>query len=119
MKILIIDDDKSIRMALRMRLERRGHTIHEYDRSDGALELAERLEPDLTITDHNLGKGDKGLKIASALIGNNKRAVLMSCDPTVERPSWDMGVPFIFKPNMEGMFAMIEEVEKKNKKTID
>lgn len=120
MKILVIEDDESIRNALSIKLKRRDHDIYTYPDGKDALKYVEEVEPDLTITDYNLGRGDNGLKIAATILSHGGRAILMSADDRVERPSWDMGVPFISKSNLDEMFDMIDTLQENYiKKNID
>ena len=67
MKILVIEDEEGIRESLKLLLTRKGHTVFTYSSGDGAQLYAEKLKPDLTISDHDLGEGDNGLTIVSNL----------------------------------------------------
>jgi CheY-like chemotaxis protein len=50
-RILIVDDDKSIRDTLRLGLGKAGYEIHQARDGDEAIELWRELGPDLVITD--------------------------------------------------------------------
>ena len=112
MKILVIDDEEFVRQSLQMILKRKGHTVFTYEKGDGARKYAEDLKPDLIITDHDLGEGDKGLKIASSLIKLGYRAILMSGNEGIRSASWDIGIPFIMKPNMNELLEMVDDISK-------
>jgi len=113
MKILLIEDDESVRNAIQHYLERSGYEVHTMDTSVGAVEEAVRLSPDLVLTDHNLGDCETGLAIAHKLKCKNIRAILMSADSTVRGPSLDMGVPFVFKTDIYELMTMVQAHEDK------
>ena len=115
MKILVIDDDESFGKAVKMLLERRGHEVEMYDTGKDAVKYAETLKPDLTITDHNLGICDKGLKVAAHLIRIGQKAILMSSDSSMRKPALDMGVPFIDKLDIRDNLDYIEGMVLSNK----
>jgi DNA-binding response OmpR family regulator len=102
MKILIIDDQLEMRNCLRVFLERKGHTIYEYDRGTGAVDYALKMRPDLVLTDHNLGPDGtpKGLEIAAELQREGQRVILMSGDLRVEGYATLAGVEFVEKHNV-------------------
>lgn len=108
MNILLIDDDELMRNGLKALLERRGHTVCLYTTGEGAIEYALKLCPDITLTDHNLGLCDTGLIIAGALIAENRKAVLMSGDPTIASAALDAGVPFIPKTEIHEIIETLE-----------
>src|SRR5262245_64424834 len=53
-RILIVDDDKAIRLFLRAALERGGHAIVEAGSGDGGLRCYQAEPNDLVITDEQL-----------------------------------------------------------------
>lgn len=112
MKILIIEDDELVRKSLELLLSRRGHTLFMYENGDGAQKYAEDLNPDLIITDHNLGKGDKGLKIASSLIKRGHKVILTSGENEIRGASLDMGIPFILKGNPNELLEMVDNISR-------
>ena len=57
-KILIIDDDKSIRDVLNFNLKKEGYLTYEAADADEALEMAEKVEPDLILLDVMIPKSD-------------------------------------------------------------
>ena len=50
-RILIADDDESIRKLLRKSLEREGHAVEEASNGDEAIEACRKQPPDLLVTD--------------------------------------------------------------------
>ena len=61
-KILIIDDEADMRFAVRMLLERSGHTVTEADNGDAALAKIDEAAPDLVLLDMRL-PGMDGIQI--------------------------------------------------------
>lgn len=112
MKILVIEDEEFVRQSLEMILKRKGHTVFLYENGEGAQQYAEKLQPDLTIIDHDLGSGDKGLKIASGLIKHGYRAILTSGNEDARNASFDLGIPFIMKPNVNELLEMVDNISK-------
>ena len=109
MKILVIDDDASIRNCIRHYLERKGYTVYEYDRAEGAVDYALKMRPDLVLTDHNLElRAPKGLEIAGELQREGQKVILMSSDPTVGGYAELAGVPFVEKADIKGVIAAVE-----------
>ena len=110
MKILLIEDEETIRNCFRTYLERRGHTVYEYNRGEGATDYALKMRPDLVLTDHNLEiEGPKGLEIAAELIREGQKAILMSGDPTVGGFAILADVPFVEKTAIKEVILTIEE----------
>ena len=111
MKVLLIDDEISIRNCIRHYLERKGHTVHEYNHGIGAVDYALEMRPDLVLTDHNLEpEGPKGLEIAAELQREGQRTVLMSGDPTVEGYAELAGVPFVEKTDIKSLIIKLERL---------
>jgi len=61
-RILIVDDEKLIRMTLRSRLEKEGYEVEEADTGGAALSLLREEEPDLLLLDYRLPDMD-GLEV--------------------------------------------------------
>ena len=110
MKILVIEDEESIRECLKLRLTRKGHVVFTYSSGLGAQSFAEKLRPDLTISDHDLGEGDKGLYIASNLKKQGFEVIMMSGNEGIRSASWDKCIPFIMKPDLSKLFEMVDEI---------
>src|SRR5437868_1924347 len=65
-RILIIDDDDAVRAALRLTLDRCGHTVIEARTGDEGLQLFPRVQADLLITDIMM-PGKSGLEVLAEL----------------------------------------------------
>jgi DNA-binding NtrC family response regulator len=65
-KILIIDDDKWIRMMLKETLLKEGYAIIEAENGEQGLELVRNAHPDLVITDYQM-PGIDGLEVLSEI----------------------------------------------------
>jgi diguanylate cyclase (GGDEF)-like protein/PAS domain S-box-containing protein len=52
--ILAVDEDRAMRHALRISLQRLGHEVHEARSGSSALRLLKRLKPDVIVLDHIL-----------------------------------------------------------------
>jgi CheY-like chemotaxis protein len=112
MNILIIDDQIEIRNCFRLFLERKGHTIYEYDKGTGAVDYALKMRPDLVLTDHNLEpEGPKGLEIAAELQREGQRVILMSGDSEVGGFAALAGVEFVEKGDIKGLLESLEVAE--------
>src|ERR1700690_2361543 len=61
-KILVIDDEADMRFAVRMLLERSGHTVTEADNGNAALAKIDEGAPDLVLLDMRL-PGMDGIQI--------------------------------------------------------
>ena len=112
MKILVIEDEKSIRACLKLQLTQKGHDVFTYPNGDGAQLYAEKIKPDLSILDHDLGKGDKGLHIASNLKKKGFEVIMMSGNEGIRSASWDMGISFIMKPDLAPLMELVDELSK-------
>jgi Amt family ammonium transporter len=54
LKIFVVDEDRVMRHALRMNLQRLGHEVHEARSGASALRLLKHLHPDVIVLDHIL-----------------------------------------------------------------
>ena len=54
LNILAVDEDRAMRRALRITLQRLGHEVHEARSGSSALRLLKRLSPDVIVLDHIL-----------------------------------------------------------------
>ena len=112
MKILVIEDEESIRHILKLRLSKRGHVVFTYPSGEGAQSYAEKLKPDLTICDHDLGEGDNGIHIFSNLKRQGFEVIMMSGNEGIRSAAWDKGIPFIMKPDISPLMEMVDEISK-------
>jgi diguanylate cyclase (GGDEF)-like protein len=53
LSILAVDEDRAMRHALRISLQRLGHEVHEARSGSSALRLVKRLRPDVIVLDHS------------------------------------------------------------------
>lgn len=68
MRVMLVDDDDSVRWYLRKALERLGHDVSAYPDASSFLEaLSESRAPDFVITDNNLGNCLKGTELAISI----------------------------------------------------
>lgn len=58
MKILTVDDSRTIRNLLRIELEKAGHEVCQADDGVNALKALENFDPDVVITDLNMPNMD-------------------------------------------------------------
>src|SRR5258708_6226381 len=65
-KILVIDDEADMRFAVRMLLERSGHSVIEAENGDNALAKLDEMIPDLVLLDMRL-PGMDGIQILQKL----------------------------------------------------
>jgi DNA-binding NtrC family response regulator len=79
MKILILDDEKGIRMSLKIRLSSNGYTVFEAEDGETALELMTQQSFDIAILDINL-PGISGLEVLKQLrrVQPDCRVVMMT-----------------------------------------
>ena len=68
-KILLIDDDPDVLLALRLPLEREGYEVYEAANEDEGLAQAATLCPDLIILDVMMGSHTAGFQLAQELHG--------------------------------------------------
>lgn len=65
-RVLVVEDDPSIAMGLRINLESEGYDVHVAEDGDRGLELARQLGPDLVVLDVMLPKRN-GLEVLHSL----------------------------------------------------
>jgi DNA-binding NtrC family response regulator len=65
-RILVVEDEKAIQLALKGLLTREGHEIDLADDGEGAIELLRQQHFDLVITDLALGRGVSGMDVLKA-----------------------------------------------------
>lgn len=66
-RVLLIDDDPDIHLAIRMILEPLGHTVACYQTGQAGLDAVRREPPDLVILDIMLTHPSEGLQVACEL----------------------------------------------------
>jgi CheY-like chemotaxis protein len=60
--VLVVDDERSLRLLCRVNLELEGHRVHEAANLDEARALIERQAPDVVLLDIHIG-GEDGLEL--------------------------------------------------------
>ncbi|HZR21331.1 MAG TPA: response regulator, partial [Verrucomicrobiae bacterium] len=68
-KVLVIDDDLSVRQAVRLSLSHQGCKVSDTDNAESGFEMALLQQPDLVISDVNM-QGISGLALLSKLRSN-------------------------------------------------
>jgi DNA-binding NtrC family response regulator len=61
-RVLVVDDERSLRLLCRVNLELEGHRVHEAANLDEARALIERQAPDVVLLDIHVG-GEDGLEL--------------------------------------------------------
>lgn len=74
MRLLIIDDEVSLRRTLRLTLESMKHQVAEAASGAAALHLVSKEDYDLILVDLKLGR-ESGLDVLSQLLQSNPTAV--------------------------------------------
>lgn len=77
-KILIIDDDPDIVLAVRLSLQNAGHEVLDACSSDTGLRLMETARPDLIILDVMMGTATEGFQTALKLRSPDPSSPLLS-----------------------------------------
>ncbi|GAB4419679.1 MAG: hypothetical protein Kow00106_15970 [Anaerolineae bacterium] len=68
-KILIIDDDPDVVLALRMPLESAGYEVHDAHSQESGLKAVDQIKPDLIILDVMMDTHTAGFQLAHKLHG--------------------------------------------------
>ena len=76
-RILVVDDDKVMRLLLRAMLERQGHSVVEAENGDEGLSYYRAAPTDLVITDIQMPVMD-GLQMIKALRGDFPTAKIIA-----------------------------------------
>ncbi len=117
LRILVVDDDPSVRRVLERALQRRGHVAYMAAAGDEALEILRTHEVDVVLMDLRMpGMSGQTLYhvIASQWPSLGTRVVVMSGDPdAVDHEEWLSlnNMPVISKPfDLADLFAIIERL---------
>jgi CheY-like chemotaxis protein len=112
-KILYIEDVELLRLSTKNILEHDGHEVLLYSTGEGAVEYADKIRPDLVLTDHNLGLCENGINIACKLKALGQPVILTSGDSDIERMAHWSGIPFVLKGRPGDLRNTIAEVLKR------
>ncbi len=70
-KLLIVDDEKHVRMLYRSEFELEGYTVATSDGLEDILQVMDREQPHVVILDINLGTGRSGLDLLQQIRTND------------------------------------------------
>jgi CheY-like chemotaxis protein len=101
-RVLVIDDEQSIRMLVRMHLEDEGYEVAEAESGEQGLALVDTTAPDLVLLDIRLPDMD-GFDVLRRLVERPSppRVVMMSAhssEPTLERAKREGSSAYLVKP---------------------
>jgi DNA-binding NtrC family response regulator len=84
-KVLIVDDEKLVRWALRQKCEEWGYAVSEAESGPTALKIARHESPDLVLMDVRLGDHN-GVDILEQMkqAGDFRAAIMITADPKVD-----------------------------------
>jgi DNA-binding response OmpR family regulator len=102
-KVLIVDDDNSVRMTFKVLLRKAGYGFIEAENGEQGLQAAASTLPDLILCDINLGGGLNGFKVVEGLRANATTAsipiILITGDPVNHTARLkELNVDFLEKP---------------------
>ena len=101
MRVVIVDDNPSVRFALRILLEHLGHEVVGFsENGQDALEIVSLLQPDVVVMDVKIPKID-GLSCTAKLIkmNPNVRVIVVTAGRTTENQVINFGAHgFVRKP---------------------
>jgi ActR/RegA family two-component response regulator len=105
-RVMICEDDLMLAMDLACEVERAGsEVVGTFYSSGDALDAADVLKPDIAIVDINLADGDSGLSLATRLVEQGCKVIVVS-GSTLAHP--ELGrIPHLFvsKPVPAGIIA--------------
>ncbi len=99
-KILVIDDDPDVLLAMRLPLERAGFEVIDALNEDEGLEKAKSLLPDLIILDVMMGTHTAGFQLAQELHGPEAPEALRRI-PIVMVTAVHQTTPLRFRPDSD------------------
>lgn len=110
-RVLIVDDDRSIRLSLSIFLEREGYKVKDVASGPAALSMLREFHPDVVLTDLRL-KEESGIDVLAALKERqvDLPVILMTAYGTVEKAVTAMklgAVDFISKPFQPAEMAQL------------
>ncbi len=112
MLVLLAEDEETIAITLRDSLEEAGHEVHHSPNTEGAIELLERINPDVVLTDIRMpGAGGMALLQRAVELDERRAVILMTGYGTVEQAVEAMRIGaahYIQKPfRNEAVVAMV------------
>src|SRR5688572_17492796 len=106
MRVLVIDDEPIVRLALRRALEKRGHTVIEAEGGKSGIQLWLNESPDLVFLDV-LMPGQSGLQVLREIGKSNEAVVLLMSAYSgahAESDIADIGADGFLKKPFENVF---------------
>ncbi len=114
MKILVIDDEVLITMALKRALEKRGHTVFVANSGQEGLTLWKETKPELVVIDFIMPDMNADQVLADFGDRGSCKVVLMSAylgDRTVEKPA-SLKIELFIKKPFDNIFDVCALIEK-------
>jgi DNA-binding response OmpR family regulator len=114
MKVLVIDDEPIIRLALKRALESKGHQVLEADGGKAGIGLWLNQSPDLVFLDV-LMPGQSGLQVLREIGKSNKAVVLLMSAYSgahAESDMADIGADGFLKKPFDNVFDAVETGER-------
>ena len=114
MKVLVIDDEPIVRLALKRALEAKGHDVLEADGGKRGIDLWLNQSPDLVFLDV-LMPGQSGLQVLREIGNSNRAKVLLMSAYSGAHAESDMagiGADGFLKKPFENIFEAVEAGER-------
>ena len=112
-RVLVVDDEPSIRDIVRGFLEKEGLEVGEAVDGPTAVEIARQTTPDVVVLDHRMPPGPSGLDVARLLSVERPalRVVIYSNyqDVDLVRRASELGVPFLPKGNLNTLRSAVRD----------
>lgn len=99
-KVLIIDDDPDVVLALRMPLESVGYEVHDAHSQETGLAAVESVRPDVIILDVMMETHTAGFQLAQKLHGPNAKEE-HRCIPILMLTAIHQTTPLRFSPDAD------------------
>lgn len=77
--VLVVDDEKHIRMLYREELEAEGYKVATSDGTEDILEVVDREDPDVVVLDIKLGNNVSGLDLLQKIRGRDTELPVILC----------------------------------------
>lgn len=114
MKILVIDDEVLITLALKRALIKRGHTVEVANGGTHGLQLWREFKPELVVIDFIMPDMNADQVLAESPERSSCKVVLMSAylgERTIEKPS-SLKVDLFIKKPFDNIFEVCELIER-------
>lgn len=114
MKVLIVDDELLIRKSISRIMEKRGHEIFEAENGNQALEVWQKIKPDLVLLDFMM-PGRNGLEVLREIEPRLKKCVVVMSAYVGQNEHKDFikeGASHFFSKPFDDIFKFVDEVER-------